>query len=122
MRSAGTPCADLPPATAHALLGNERRLAAAVAVAEADRPLSPADLATLLAAREIGTGPGGVPPPIRGRFRAVLEDDHLPSLEEHDVLEATPEGYRPGPNLPGLVAAAEAAWEHLCPGEPPSRR
>lgn len=114
MPRAGTPCVDLPAATAHGLLGDERRLAAAVAVAEANRPLSLAELATLLAARERGTGPDQVPPPIRGRFRTVLEDEHLPQLEEHSVLEGTPEGYRAGPNLPGLVAIAEAAWEHLC--------
>lgn len=115
MRSSGSPCAELTPVTAHTLLGNERRLATIVAVAEADKPLTIHTLATLLAARERGSTADQVPPPIRGRLQAVLEDDHLPVLCDRDVIEETDGAYGPGPNLPGLVAAADSAWDHLCP-------
>lgn len=108
------PCANLDAQTVHWLLATERRLAICVAVAEADRPLSAGALGTLLASRERRAGPGQVDEATAERICEDLRTDHLPALVTLEVLARAPPGYESGPNLPGVLAVADATNEHLC--------
>lgn len=110
---AETPCADLRAATAHRLLADERRVALIAALDEADRPLYARELAVLLAARDQGRPPGQIDEGVLRLVLTDLRDEHLPLLAEHGAVERAGERCAPGPNLPCLVAAAEAVERHV---------
>ncbi len=106
--------AELPVAAAFSLLSEERRWAAAVAVGEADQPLSTSALSTMLAAREQRTPPERVDGGTRESIQRDLESVHLPQLDSSDVVvREGGDQYAPGENLEGLLEAAEAACDYL---------
>ncbi|MES3517346.1 MAG: hypothetical protein PPP58_06760 [Natronomonas sp.] len=108
------PHADLEPETAFQLLSNDRRRAIVYAVAEADGPLSVEELTAIISASEEGLTPTRVDPRTKRAVRGDLEQRQLPELVGAGILvERADTTYVSGPNLRGLIAAADAAASHL---------
>lgn len=108
------PRAELTPGEAFDLLANDRRRAVVVAVAEAAEPLSTEELTTLVASKEDRLTPDRIDPRARRAIRSDLEGHQLPKLVEMDVLDSVSHRrYVAGANLEGVVAAADAAADHL---------
>jgi hypothetical protein len=84
------------------------RRAVAVAIAEADGPVSVDALATMLAAREHGRPAEHLGADERRRSRLALVRDHLPALVARDVLRRTDGGgYVPGPSIGPLLRGVD---------------
>jgi hypothetical protein len=105
---------QLPATTAFSLLSEYRRWAVAVAVGEADHPLSTGTLSILLAAREQQSPPERIEGGTRESIQRDLESIHLPQLDSTDVIvREKGDQYAPGKNLERLLEAAEAATDYL---------
>lgn len=104
----GDTSADLGPVAAFDLLSEGRRVAAVVAVREADRPVSSDELAAMTTAAEYGRSPGWLGGRSSRSVKATLENDHLPRLVAHDVLRDADGGYEAGANMEGLLAVIDA--------------
>jgi hypothetical protein len=104
----GDTSTDIGPVTAFDLLSARRRLAAVVAVEEADEPVSSEELARMTAAAEGGRPPGLLGGRTSRSVRAALEREHLPALVAHDVLRDADGGYEAGTNMEQLLAIVDA--------------
>jgi hypothetical protein len=104
---------DLAPVTAFDLLSARRRVAAVVAVEEADGPVSSGELATMTAAAEHGRAPGRLGGRTASAVKADLENDHLPRLVAHDVLRDAEGGYAAGANLEGLLSIVDTTVDRF---------
>ncbi|WP_276260985.1 DUF7344 domain-containing protein [Haloglomus litoreum] len=104
---------DLGPVTAFHLLSARRRVAAVVAVEEANEPISSGELATMTAAAEHGRPPGRLGGRSASAVKADLENDHLPRLVAHDVLRDAEDGYAAGANLESLLSIVDTTVERF---------
>ncbi len=105
--------ANLAAEDAYELLSHNRRRRVIVAIAEADDPLSVSELTDLLVGAETGLPPRHVDAGTRRAIRIDLISCQLPKLQDADVLQERDPGYVADENLPGLLAAADAAAPHL---------
>ncbi|MFB6207254.1 MAG: hypothetical protein ABEJ05_12090 [Haloglomus sp.] len=104
---------DLGPATAFDLLSARRRVAAVVAVEEAEEPVSSGELATMTAAAEHGRPPGRLGGRSASAVKSDLESDHLPRLVDHDVLRDAEGGYEAGSNLERFLSVVDVSVEEF---------
>jgi len=114
----GETSSGLGPETALDLLSASRRLAAVVAVEEADGPVSSGELATMTAAAEHGRSPGRLGGRSASAVKSDLESDHLPRLVAHDVLRDAEGGYEAGANLDSLLSVVDVTMEECGAGLP----
>ncbi|WP_254822757.1 DUF7344 domain-containing protein [Haloglomus halophilum] len=112
----GETSSDLGPETALDLLSASRRLAAVVAVEEADEPVSSGELATMTAAAEHGRSPGRLGGRSTSAVKSDLESDHLPRLVAHDVLRDAEGGYEAGANLDNLLSVVDVTMDECGAG------
>jgi hypothetical protein len=114
----GETSSDLGPETVLDLLSARRRLAAVVAVEEADEPVSSGELATMTAAAEHGRSPGRLGGRSASAVKSDLESDHLPRLVAHDVLRDADGGYEAGANLDSLLSVVDVTMDECGSGSP----
>jgi hypothetical protein len=116
----GETSSDLGRETVLDLLSASRRLAAVVAVEEADEPVSSGELATMTVAAEHGRSPGRLGGRSASAVKSDLESDHLPQLVAHDVLRDAEGGYEAGSNLDSLLSVVDVTMDGRG-GSPPLR-
>lgn len=107
---------ELSPRQAYGLLASDRRRAVVVAVGESEEPMDIESLASVIAATERRKPPDRVDAATHRWIAADLEETHLPELLDADVLRERNGTYVPGPELDGLLAAADAAASRLATG------